>query len=201
MHNTPEAPVSWEQALQYMQEYLCNVENQWWEYEDNILFDNHGIRPNEHHAQQFWYLCQLLEEFGGGSESPGDEGQESMIVKRETPGSQAMSPVMSNRGMCSLAQEIENAQRAWALTNNQGGDSGTPSIRDQGWAPNPNERRWPAYLSGHEEDIMRQLYGESIRNDVQDQKSAHSTARECGGTYGSHSTGSIRVVVDRCQPV
>jgi len=81
-----------------MQEYLHDVENQWWEYEDNILFDNHGVRPNEHHARQFRCLHQLLEEFGGGSESPGDEDQESMIVKRETPGSRAMSPVMSNRG-------------------------------------------------------------------------------------------------------
>jgi len=52
-HNTPEAPASQEQALQYMQEYLHDIENQWWEYEDNILFNNHGIRPNEHHAQQF----------------------------------------------------------------------------------------------------------------------------------------------------
>jgi len=162
MHNTPEAPASREQALQYMQEYLRDVENQWWEYEDNILFDNHGVRPNEHHARQFRHLHQLLEEFGGGSESPGDEDQESMIVKRETPGSRATSPVMSNRGARSLAQEIENARRARALTNNHGGDSGTPPIRNQGRAPNPNERRRPAYLSGREEDVMRHLYGDQV---------------------------------------
>ena len=51
LHNTPEAPLSWEQALQNMQEFLCNIENQWWECEDNTLFDNHGMRPGDHHAR------------------------------------------------------------------------------------------------------------------------------------------------------
>ena len=71
--NTSKVLLSREQALQNMQESLRNIENQWWEYEDNTLFDNHGVRPGDHHARQFRRLRQLIEEFGGGSESPEDE--------------------------------------------------------------------------------------------------------------------------------
>ena len=73
LRNTSEVPLSQEQALQNMQEFLCNIENQWWEYEDNTLFDNHGVRPGDHHGRQFRHLRQLIKEFGGGSESPEDE--------------------------------------------------------------------------------------------------------------------------------
>ena len=41
--NTPKAPLSWEQVLQNMQEFLHNIKNQWLEYENNTLFDNHGV--------------------------------------------------------------------------------------------------------------------------------------------------------------
>ena len=73
LRNTSEVPLSREQVLQNMQEFLHNIENQWWEYEDNTLFDNHGMRPGDHHTRQFRRLHQLIEEFGGGSESPKDE--------------------------------------------------------------------------------------------------------------------------------
>ena len=73
LRNTSEVLLSQEQALQNMQEFLCNIENKWWEYEDNTLFDNHGVRPGDHHGRQFRHLRQLIEEFGGGSESPEDE--------------------------------------------------------------------------------------------------------------------------------
>ena len=96
LHNTPEALLSQEQVLQNMQEFLRNIKNQWWEYEDNTLFDNHSVRPGDHDARQFRCLRQLIEEFRGGSEFPEDEDQESMVIKRETSGSRAASPSVSN---------------------------------------------------------------------------------------------------------
>ena len=96
LRNTSKVPLSREQALQNMQEFLCNIENQWWEYEDNTLFDNHDVRPGDHHARQFRCLHQLIKEFRGGSESPEDEDRESIVIKRETSGSRAASPSLSN---------------------------------------------------------------------------------------------------------
>ena len=96
LRNTPKAPLSREQVLQNMQEFLCNIENQWWECEDNTLFNNHGVRPGDHHTRQFRHLCQIIEEFRGGSKSPEDKDQESMVIKRETSGSRAASPSVSN---------------------------------------------------------------------------------------------------------
>ena len=104
-----------------MQEFLCNIKNQWWEYKDNVLFNNHGVRPRDHHTRQFRHLHQLVEEFGGGSESPEDKDQESMVIKRETSGSRAASPSLSNQGTHNIAQEMGDAHRVQvtARANNQ----------------------------------------------------------------------------------
>ena len=138
-----------------MQEFLHNIENQWWEYEDNTLFNNHGVRPRDHHARQFRCLHQLIEEFGGGSESPKDEDRENMVIKRETSGSRAASPSVSNRGMHNIVQEMRGARRAQVTARaiNQPDNR----WRVQGLAP--NMRRRPVYLSGCDKDIMEYLYG------------------------------------------
>ena len=98
------------------------------------------MRPGDHHTRQFRRRCQLIKEFGGGSELPKDEDRESIVIKRETSGSRAASPSLSNRGTCNVAQEMGDAQRAQvtAKANNQSNSQ----WMNQGLAP--NMRKHPA---------------------------------------------------------
>ena len=79
----------------------------------------------------------------------------SNMIKREPPQEYDLGeqlPHLNNQGRRSLAQELTDAQRR------QGRNQWDDHRRNHGLAPNMENR--PAYLSGHEEDIMAYLYGD-----------------------------------------